>query len=114
MSMKKKIFAGLCAFSMAVGAKGGSEKVSAAPVDKVRYGAQAVFHTLESLVSGLLCCGCISDMKNKYGYWYNSRPRVDSSSGISRFQKIGSHFALVHSLNGIYQSLKNYFKSEKG
>lgn len=39
MNMRRKNFAGLCAFSMAVGAKGGSEKVAAAPVDTVRYGA---------------------------------------------------------------------------
>ena len=112
MNMKRKIFAGLCAFSMAIGAKGGSEKVAAAPIDKVRYGAQAIFHALESLASGLGCIACIRDMKAGRGYWYNGDGKIKGDCGISRFQKIGSHFALVHGLFGIYQSLKNYFKSE--
>ena len=112
--MKRKIFAGLCAFSMAIGAKGGSEKVAAAPIDTVRYGAQALLYAFEIFVSGLMVASCIKDKVEGYGYWYNGSGRLRGSgdSGMNRFQKIGSHWAVVHGLTGIYSSLKNCLKSE--
>ena len=114
MSMKKKIFAGLCAFSMAIGAKGGSEKVAAAaPIDTVRYGAQALLSAFETLVSGFIVfSSCIQDKKGGIGYWYNGSGKLGSGGGTSRFQKIGSHWGVVHGLIGIYSSLKNCLKSE--
>lgn len=111
--MKRKIFAGLCAFSMAIGAKGGSEKVAAAPVDTVRYGAQALLCTFETLVSGLIAVTSgIEDKKSGYGYWHDGNGTMKGPNCISRFQKIGSHWAVVHGLIGIYSSLKNCLKSE--
>ena len=113
MNMRRKIFAGLCAFSMAVGAKGGSEKVAAAPVDTVRYGAQALLCTFETLVSGFIAVTSgIEDKKSGYGYWHDGNGTMQGSNCISRFQKIGSHWAVVHGLIGIYSSLKNCLKSE--
>ena len=113
MNMRRKIFAGLCAFSMAIGAKGSSEKVAAAPVDTVRYGAQALLCTFETLVSGFIVFNsCIRDKKEGRGYWHDGSGNMRGPDEFSRFQKIGSHWAVVHGLIGIYSSLKNCLKSE--
>ena len=113
MNMKRKIFAGLCAFSMAIGAKGGSEKVAAAPVDTVRYGAQALLCTFETLVSGFIAVTSgIEGKKSGCSYWHDGSGNMKNPNEVSRFQKIGSHWAILHGLIGIYSSLKNCLKSE--
>ena len=106
MNMRRKIFAGLCAFSMAVGAKGGSEKVAAAPIDTVRYGAQALLSAIQAGAFGYLIKNRVEAKLNYPGlrYW---------GDGLETFLPIlGVHFAELNGLTNLVSSGYDLSKSE--
>ena len=106
MNMRRKIFAGLCAFSMAVGAKGGSEKVAAAPVDTVRYGAQALLSAIQTGAFSWIVKGQIKAKLNdpNFKYW---------GDGLETFLPIlGVHFTALNGLENLVSSGYDLLKSE--
>ena len=105
--MKRKIFAGLCAFSMAIGAKGGSEKVAAAaPIDTVRYSAQALLSAIQTGAFGWIVG---RRMKAKYDdpnyrYW---------GGFLEDFLTVlGIHFTELNGLENLVSSGYDLLKSE--
>jgi len=106
MNMRRKIFAGLCAFSMAVGAKGGSEKVAAAPVDTVRYGAQALLSAIQTGAFSWIVKGQIKTKLNdpNFKYWGDS---LDDLLPI-----LGIHFTALNGLENLVSSGYDLLKSE--
>ena len=106
MNMKRKIFAGLCAFSMAVGAKGGSEKVAAAPIDTVRYSAQAILSAIQTVAFGWILKGRIKSKLNNPNFKY-------LGDCIEEFLPIlGVHFTTLNGLENLVSSGYDLLKSE--
>ncbi len=106
MNMKRKIFAGLCAFSMAVGAKGGSEKVAATPIDKVRYGAQALLSAIQTGAFGWIIESRLTGHTNEqdFKYW--------GKNGKEKLLVAGVHLTALNGLENLISSGYDLLKSD--